>query len=397
MIPVSKAIETIDRNTPMLGSERVELTVSIGRILAEEIVADTDLPPFDRSQMDGYAVRSRDTRKVPVNLLVVGESAAGHGWHNALGRGEAVRIMTGAPVPLGADAVQKLELARELNGIVSLIDPVAKHENVVHKGTEIRKGEVVLRPGIPITPEMIATPAAFGYAKVRVSRRPRVAVIPTGSEIVPASRKPKRDQIRDSNSVMLQAFCDRAGAATTVFENVGDELGHLTATIRTALQDHDMVVTSGGVSVGRYDLTKPAFAQVGAKILFDKVELKPGKPTVFAVRNKKLLFGLPGNPVSAAVTFHLFVRRAIMLMQSAAQPAAEHGFAVLNSPLKGNRLRESYLAARLATSSDGNLIAVPLPSAGSSDLVAFARADALIIVPKAATLAVGDVVDVMFL
>ncbi len=397
MIPIAKALSLITRETRPLGSERAPLGDSVGRILAEDIAADTDLPPFDRSQMDGYAVRSRDTRKVPVDLVVVGEAAAGHGWHHELKRGEAVRIMTGAPVPAGADAVQKLELARELNGLVSLIDPVTKQQNIVLKGTEIRKGEVVLRAGVAITPEMVATPAAFGCAKVKVARRPRVAIIPTGSEIVPIARKPKRDQIRESNSVMLKAFCDRAGAAATVFENVGDDLGKLTEAIRAALHDNDIVVTTGGVSVGKYDLTKPAFGKAGAKILFEKVALKPGKPAVFAVRNKRLLFGLPGNPVSAAVTFHLFVRRAIMLMQSAANPAPERGFAVLNSPLKGHRSRDSYLAARLATSADGKLIAVPLPSAGSSDLVAFARADALVIVPQATTFAADDVIEVLFL
>ena len=397
MISVSKAIRIIERETMPLASERVALTDSIGRVLAENIVADTDLPPFDRAQMDGYALRARDTQKAPVELIVVGESAAGTGWHHELKPGQAVRIMTGAPVPAGADSVEKVELTRELNGVVSLIDAVGKKQNIVKKGAEIRKGEVVLRAGTTITPEMIATPAAFGYAKVRVAKRPRVAVVPTGSEIVPVGRQPKRDQIRDSNSVMLKAFCDRAGAAVTVFQNVGDELDSLTSTVRAALHGHDIVVTTGGVSVGKYDLTKEAFAKAGARLLFEKVALKPGKPAVFAARNKKLLFGLPGNPVSAAVTFHLFVRRAIMLMQSAGNAAAERGFAVLNSLLKGNRSRDTYLPATFAISADGKLIAVPLPSAGSADLVAFARAEALIVIPKALTFAAGDVVDVVFL
>ena len=397
MIPVSKALAAIDENVRNLGTERVALADTIGRVLAENVVADSDLPPFDRSQMDGYALRSRDTRKVPVNLVVVGESAAGNGWHNELNRGEAVRIMTGAPVPAGADSVQRVELARELNGIVSLIDPVPRKQSIVPKGAEIRKGEIVLRSGILITPEMIATPAAFGCAKLKVAKRPRVAIVPTGSELVPVHLKPTRDQIRDSNSVMLKALCDRAGAVTTVYENVGDELGELTRVIRMALKDNDIVVTTGGVSVGKYDLTKLAFGRIGAKVLFEKVALKPGKPAVFAIRNRKVLFGLPGNPVSAAVTFHLFVRRAIMLMQCAATAGAERGFAVLNAPVKGNRLRDSYLAAALATSADGKLVAVPLPSAGSSDLVAFARAEALIVVPKTVTFAEGDVVNVVFL
>ncbi len=397
MITVARAIGLIDREIRHLGTERIALSDAVGRVLAEDIVADSDLPPFDRSQMDGYAVRSRDTRKVPVNLLVVGESAAGKGWHHELKRGEAVRIMTGAPVPSGADSVQKVELTKELNGFVSLIDPVSKKQSIVVKGAEIRKGDIVLRAGTRITAEMIATPAAFGYAKLKVAKHPRISIIPTGSEIVSVGRTPKPDQIRDSNSVMLKVLCEQAGPIPTVYPNVGDNLDDLVNIIKSASQSSDIVVTTGGVSVGKYDLTKEAFSTIGARILFDKIALKPGKPSVFAIRGRKIFFGLPGNPVSAAVTFHLFVRRAIMLMQSAANASSERGFAVLNSPIKGNRLRDTYFPTRLATSADGKLIAVPLPWVGSSDLVAFAKAEALVIVPKGTTFAADDVTEVLFL
>jgi len=397
MIPIAKAIELIDRNIHTLGAERVALADSVGRILAEDIVADTDLPPFDRSQMDGYALIARDTRKVPVDLHIAGESSAGNGWHETLKRGEAVRIMTGAPVPKGADTVQKIELAKELNGCVSFIDRVSKGQFIVPKGSEIRAGEVALRAGEQIRPEMIATLGAFGYAKVKVAKRPRVAIIPTGSEIVEIGKKPERDQIRDSNSVMLKVLCEQAGAIATIHLTVGDKLGNLVTAIKNASKTADIVVTTGGVSVGKYDLTKEALSKIGAAILFDKVALKPGKPAVFATKSRKGFFGLPGNPVSAAVTFQLFVRRAIMLMQSASNVSVERGFAVLNSPIKGNRLRDSYIPARFATAADGKLVAVPLPSVGSSDLVSFARAEALIVVPKGTTFSIDDVVDVLFL
>lgn len=397
MIPVARAIEFIDREIRPLGVERIDLADAVGRILAEDIVADSDLPPFDRSQMDGFALRSRDTRKVPVSLRIVGESAAGSGWHKELKRGEAVRIMTGAPLPAGADTVQKLELTKELNDFVSLIDSVSKGQYIVSKGAEIRNGEIVLHAGERVTPEMIATPAAFGYAKLKVSKRPRVAIVPTGLEIVAVGKKPKRDQIRDSNSLMLKALCEHAGGVVIVYENVSDKLADLEKVIADAMQRADIVVTTGGVSVGKYDLTKEAFARIGAGILFDKVALKPGKPAVFAMRKRKVFFGLPGNPVSAAVTFHIFVRRAIMLMQSAANASAERGFAELNSPLKGSRMRDMYLPARFAAAADGKLIAVPLPWIGSSDLVAFAKTEALVIVPKGTTFAEGDVADVLFL
>ena len=395
MIPVAKALKIIDENIEPLGSERVALVDSLGRILAENIVSDCDLPPFDRSQMDGYALRARDTRHVPVNLRVVGESAAGRGWHKELKHGEAVRIMTGAPIPPGADTVQKIELTKELDGFVSLIDRVIKGQFIVEKGKEIRQGETVVTAGTLVTPELIATPAAFGYSKVRVSKRPRVAILSTGSEIVAVGRKPKRDQIRDSNSILLKSLCEQAGANVVSCECAIDDLAELSRRI-----DHpeaDIVITTGGVSVGKYDLTKEALLQAGGKIYFDKIALKPGKPAVFAKRRRKVFFGLPGNPVSAAVTFYLFVRRAIMLLQSSSDPAMRRGFAALYAPLRGNNSRDLYHPARLASSPDGRLIAVPLAWMGSSDLVAFAHAEALIVVPKTVTYKEGDIADILFL
>lgn len=397
MIPVARAFRIIDQNLYPLGPERIDLPHSVGRILAEDIIADTDLPPFDRSQMDGYAVRSRDTRTVPVDLNVVGESAAGRGWHNVLKRNQAIRIMTGAPVPTGADSVQKIELTKELDGVVSLIDLVPAGQYIVKKGKEIRKGEVVIRRGARITTEMIATPAAFGYSRLKVSRSPRVAIVSTGSEIVEVNKKPRMDQIRDSNSVLLTSLCEQGGAKVQIQMNVGDHLGKLCETIADAATVADIVITTGGVSVGKYDLTKLAFAEIGATVLFDKVALKPGKPAVFAKRKRTVLFGLPGNPVSAAVTFYLFVRRAMMLMQSAAKTELERGFAIMNGPAKGTKLRDVYCPARLATAADGKLIAVPLPWLGSSDLVAFAKTEALVVVPKGTDLETGDVANVLFL
>jgi len=397
MISVGRALKIIDQNLYSLGTERIDLSCAVGRILAEDIVADTDLPPFDRSQMDGYAVRSRDTRKVPVDLKIVGESAAGHGWHKELHKGEAVRIMTGAPVPDGADTVQKIELAKELDGTVSLIDPVPAGQYIVKKGKEIRKGEAVITAGTRLTPEMIATPAAFGYAHVKVSRKPRVAIICTGSEIVDVSKKPKRDQIRDSNSILMRSLCEQTGADVHIQTNVGDELAKLCSTIEEAARISDIVITTGGVSVGKYDLTKLAFSEIGAEILFDKISLKPGKPAVFATRRHRIFFGLPGNPVSAAVTFFLFVRRAMMLMQSATKPALERGFAVMNGRAKGTSLRDVYCPVKLATSPEGKLLAVPLPWLGSSDLVAFASAEALVVIPKRTNLHAGDVAELLFL
>src|ERR1051325_3346425 len=205
MIPISQAIQIVLQQTPKLASEEIALPYVIGRILAEDIVADTDLPPFDRAQMDGYAVRAADVANTPARLKIVGESAAGGGWHEEMKAGEAVRIMTGAPVPAGADAVQQVELTSELNddggiGEVEILQSVEVGRSIVRRADEIKAGETGRRAGEDINAQTIATLASFGYAQVKVGRRPRVAVMATGSELVDVDRKPARDQIRDSHN-----------------------------------------------------------------------------------------------------------------------------------------------------------------------------------------------------
>jgi molybdenum cofactor synthesis domain-containing protein len=295
---------------------------------------------------------------------------------------------------MGADAVQKIELTKEYENIVSLIDAVPKGQFIVEQGAELRKGNIVIASGSIITSESVATPAAFGYSKVKVTKRPKVAIITTGSEIVEVGKKPKRDQIRDSNSVLLMSLCRKANAEIVACGCAGDDLQDLASQITA---EADVIITTGGVSVGKYDLTKQALVNAGAKILFDRVSLKPGKPIVFAKRRKKIFFGLPGNPVSAAVTFYLFVHRALMLLQSAADPAVKRGFARLHAPMRGTRMRDLYHPAKLVSSANGELMAVPLPWAGSSDFVSFAGAEALIVVPKMMTFNEGDVAEVLFL
>ncbi|HRK50566.1 MAG: molybdopterin molybdotransferase MoeA [Blastocatellia bacterium] len=397
MISAQKAMKIIAREATGLGPERIDLHNSVGRVLAEDVVADTDMPPFDRSQMDGYAVVAADTKDVPAVLKLVGESAAGRGWKGRLKAGEAVRIMTGAPLPAGADAVQKIELTREADGTVIIDKPTAKGRFVVPKGKEVAKGKVVLRRGERLTASNIAVPAAFGYAKLKVSKRPRVAILATGTEIVPIAKRPKPDQIRNSNSLMLATLCQAAGAETVIRPTVGDKLADLTAAIASAARSADLVITTGGVSVGKYDLTKEAIAGLGAEIFFEKVKLKPGKPTVFARMKRSYFFGLPGNPVSAAVTFHLFVRRALMLMQSASAIDLPSGFAIVEGEANGTRERDSYLPAIVATDANGRLLAVPLRWHGSSDFIGFASAEALVRIPAGGSLTSGEVCEVLFL
>jgi len=399
MISVAEAIQIVRQQTHTLPVEQVSLPHALGRVLAKDIVADSDLPPFDRSQMDGYAVRAVDAEAAPVRLRIVGESAAGRGWHNQLEEGQAVRIMTGAPVPAGADSVQQVELAHELKDgtVVELLESVEAGKSIVKRGAEIQAGETVLTAGTMINAAMMAVLAAFGYATVNVFRRPRVAVLATGTELVSVDQKPGQDQIRDSNNYSIAAYAELAGATIERMPLTGDETSLLKNEIAKAAENCDVIVTSGGVSMGVYDVTKAALRELNAELFFERVALRPGKPTVFArLPNGTLAFGLPGNPVSVAVTFNLFARTSLLAMQGATEPALKRETAVLARKVKGTADRESYLPVQLTTNDDGELIAFPLKWGGSSDFVAFALTTALAIVPAGSkAVEAGSLVNVV--
>src|SRR6267378_2104867 len=236
MISISDATSLVLQHTTALSVESVNLSEALNRVLAEDIIADCDLPPFDRAQMDGYAVRAADVATTPAQLRIVGESAAGRGWHHEMKAGEAVRIMTGAPVPAGADAVQQVELTRESDDaqFVEILNPVDAGRSIVRRASEIKMGETVLRAGEDINAAMIATLASFGYAEVKVGRKPRVAIMATGSELVDVDQKPGRDQIRDSNNYTLAAYAKLSGATAERLPLAGDDTEELKKQIAAA-------------------------------------------------------------------------------------------------------------------------------------------------------------------
>lgn len=401
MIPLKKALKLVERTIPRLGNERVALRDAVGRYLAEDIVADGDQPPFDRSMMDGFAVVAADVANAPATLRIVGESAAGRGWHHEMKRGEAVRIMTGAPVPAGADTVQRVELTRsyfnDAKEFVEILESGKKGMSIVKKGSEIRRGKRLFVAGDKVTPQNIAALAAFGYAKALVAKRPRVAIFGTGTEIVEIGKKPGADQIRNSNSITLAALSASFGATAEIFPNAKDDLASLKKQIKSAVRGRDILITTGGVSVGKYDLTKAALTDLGAEIFFEKVALKPGKPVIAARLGKTLVFSLPGNPVSAAVTFYLFVRAAIIGMQGVKTTSLRPGTATLAAAVKGASDRRTFAAARLENDANGRLIAIPLRGKGSSDLVSFARAEALIDVGIGSRAEAGEIVPIFYI
>jgi len=397
MITVDDAIRIVLERIEPLGSETIALEQAHGRVLAEDVRADIDLPPFDRARMDGYALRSSDVRTAPVKLRVIGEIAAGAQFDHDLNAGEAIKIFTGAPVPSGADAVQKVEVTRANGTSVEILESVTPGQFITPRASEIAAGEVITTPGREIGPAELAVLASFGYAQVRVGRRPRVAVISTGSELVDVARKPDAAQIRNSNTYTIGAYAERAGAIVDDLGTVEDTSEATRDALIRAADNRDIVITSGGVSMGDYDLVKASLIEIGAEVFFDKVSIRPGKPTVFARRDKTFFFGLPGNPVSTSVTFNVFARPAIRKMQGDATPLLRFVRARLARSLKDASSRRSYLPARFSIE-DGQAMVEALKWGGSSDLVAFMKATALIVVPEDVhEIKAGELVDVVVL
>ena len=403
MLRIEDALNLMLDRTPLLAAEDIPLAQATNRILRRDAVSDLDLPPFDRARMDGYAVRAADVAGAspdhPAQLRGIGEAAAGQAFAGRIGAGEAVRIMTGAPVPAGADAVQKIEVIRVLDDqtTIEIQEPVTPGQFITPRGSEARAGEVMVAAGERITPAVAAVLASFGYARVTVARRPRLALLSTGSELVEVEDQPGPSQIRNSNTYSLGGYARAAGAEVLSAGIVRDDFEATCRAIAEAAAQTDVVMLSGGVSMGDYDLVKPALRELGAEVYVERVAMHPGKPTVFARLGETVIFGLPGNPVSVAVAFHLFARPALLKMQGAREIQLPRIRAYAARAVKGAPPRRSHQPARLVIE-QGRAQAEPLKWSGSSDLVAFMRADALIVVPEdRKSLDEGELVEVMML
>ena len=379
MIPVEEALEIVLREAGALPNVEVALDDALSRVLGEDVASDLDLPPFDRAAMDGYALRAVDVAGAPSALEIVGEVRAGQWPDLTVGPGQAVRIMTGAPLPPGADSVQQVEETQPLDEFrVTIRSPVAAGANVAPRGSEVRAGDVVLGRGRVIDPSAIAVLASAGKSRVRVARRPVVALLVTGDEIVDASLTPAPGQIRNSNGPAVAAQARLAGATVCLLGVAPDRQDAIAQALGAGL-GADVLVVSGGVSAGDYDLVEPALLELGATFFFTRVAVKPGAPLVFGRRSGTLVFGLPGNPVSAQVTFDLFVRPALLKMQGATVVSRPRVAVALLAPLRNRSGRTSYQPARVRFEG-GRLVARPLRSMGSGDLAAHARANALVVI-----------------
>lgn len=373
LLDIATARERVLAAVRPLGSEALALAEALGRVLAVDLAAAEDLPPFDSSAMDGYAVIAGSGGE----LDIVDESRAGHPAGRALGAGQAIAISTGALIPEGADAVVPVERVQVQDGRVT-VPETSPGANVRRAGDDVHRGEPVLRAGSILGPAELAVAASLGHARVQCGVRPRVAVLSTGDELVEPGRPLGPGQIRNSNTVGLAAQAAEAGAEVVSSQIVRDRLEATTEALRSALDSADVVCVSGGVSVGPHDHVKDALSALGVEEVFWRVALKPGKPTWFGTRNHQLVFGLPGNPVSAMVTFHLFARPALRAL-AGAQPEETRATAVLDTPLPRNPGRDEVVRCRLRAAEDGWHVA-PTKDQGSHVLTSMLGAEAFALV-----------------
>lgn len=377
LISVSDARRLVLRTATTLDSERVAVASALHRVLAEDVAAAGDVPPFPCSAMDGYAIHAGATGRT---LSVVGESRAGTPFSGAIGSGEAVRISTGGAVPGDADAVIRQEDVNAQDGrIVTLVD-VGAGEHVRHAGEDMRAGTTVLKAGTVLAGPELAAAISAGLAALTVARRPRVSIFCTGDELREPGEPLDPGEIYNSNGPMLAALATRVGGIAAPAQRLPDDRAATEAGLAAALEQADVVIVTGGVSVGPHDHVKPALAALGVVEIFWGVALQPGKPTWFGARERQLVFGLPGNPVSAAVTFSLFARPALAALQGATLPPPHPAQAVLAEPVARNRTREQAVRVRLAEQ-DGTILATPNGPQGSHIVTSLIGADALAMIP----------------
>jgi len=374
--------------------ETVPLGRARDRVLAEDVMADRDYPPFNRSTRDCYAVPAADVGSAPATLDCRGAVRAGAHLEGEVGAGQCIEIMTGAPVPAGADAVVMLEHTRAEGGRVDVLRAVESGANVVRQGSEAGVGTAVIRRGRRLGAGEMGLLASVGKARVRVGVPPRVAILPTGDEIVPVEQAPEWFQIRNSNAVTLAAQVAAAGGIPVELPIAPDKKSALRRLIEQSLKA-DVVLLSGGVSAGKYDFVEEVLGELGGEFFFQGVAIRPGKPLVFGRVREKFFFGLPGNPVSTYVTFELFVRTALAMLQGGEFACPVFLRARLGSSFRQRHGLTAFMPARVALEGADPVVEL-VGWQGSGDLVGVAAANCFLVVhPSQTDLAAGDWVDVL--
>jgi molybdopterin molybdotransferase len=379
------------------GTESVGLLSSLGRVLAQQVVADRDFPPFRRAMRDGYAVRAADLAHLPVTLQVVGEIKAGAAVEDVpleIAPGQAAGIMTGAPGPNGADAVVMIEYTNLKEDRVTITRGVASGDNIVPIGSEAGKGQTLLQPGIPMDYATIGLAASVGLGSISVYRRPRVAILSTGDELVEIDQQPGPHQIRNSNSYSLAAQVEAAGGEANILTVARDERSHLRTLLEQGLQS-DLLLLSGGVSMGKYDLVEQVLDDLGAEFFFTGAQIQPGRPVVFGRARERYFFGLPGNPISTMVTFELFAKAMLEALAGMTPRPLQFLHARLKAELTVKTGLKRFLPGFLSGEFENGEVKLA-GWHGSGDVAAMGRSNCYIVIPEdRAKFAAGEWVAVM--
>lgn len=381
MLNVKEASEIILKNIVRQESVSVNLEEALGKILASDVTSDVDMPPFNRSMMDGYALNAQDAQLTPAKLRIVGFISAGSFPKFTLEPGQAAKIMTGAPLPDGADAVREIEKTQlsETGLHIEILESVKPGQNLVKQATEVAAGEIVLTAGTYIHPSVIGLLASVGKYEVEIFRPPEVSILSTGDELVDPHILPLQGQIRNSNSFFMHALCKKMGLQTKMLGIAKDDENALRKKIILGLHS-DVLLITGGVSMGDHDYVKDVFDELGFEIQFEKVAIKPGKPTVFAKKDKKIIFGLPGNPVSCATVFEILVRPALRKMMGFPVYPDALVKATITQYFANKTKRENYHPC-VTWYEDGQFFCRPLITKGSGDVVAFSRGNSYLLCP----------------
>jgi molybdopterin molybdotransferase len=379
-LSVEEAIAHILNGVIPLDSEQSHLIDAHGRILASDVAARLTQPPFAASAMDGYAVRLADITTLPATLAVVGEAAAGSGYQATLNPGEAVRILTGAPVPPGCNAIVIQENANRAGPVLTIREGCPDPAHIRPKGGDFTSGQILLHAGRTLDARALTLAAASGHALLSVRRRPRVAILATGDELVPPGTLPGPDQIVSSNPIGLAALVRAFGGEPILLGIAPDNLADIVDHLERA-SNADIIVTTGGASVGDHDLVGPAFEQLGVKLDFWKLAMRPGKPMLFGRLGRQRLLGLPGNPVSALITARVFLSPLIDALLGKPTSQNKPQMALLSAALEANGPRQHYMRAVFNDGSGNTPTVAPVSNQDSSLLVPLAEANALIVRP----------------
>ena len=380
MITFEQALKCILDNTRILPKERVRVENSVGRILIEDVYSTIEMPPFNKSAMDGYALKAVDIKNVPVKLKNIGLIQAGQMFRKKAGRGECVKIMTGAALPQGADTVVMVEDTKQYGAQVEINRTLKRGKNVCVQGEDIKKGQKLLNKGMVLSTSDVAVLATTGRQYIKVIKEPKVALLNTGGEIVPTGRRLKKRQIYNSNGPQFLALLKADRLNTTFLGIAKDRPAELKRAVRKGLE-YDVFLISGGVSMGDYDLVPEVLKSLGVKEVFHGVKTKPGRPLLFATKKNSIVFGIPGNPVSNFLVYYIYIRPALYKMRGYGRCEPKFAEGIVMEPFRHKPGRRHFVPVKIFKKGARRYLS-PVKSHGSADILALSKADGFMVVSE---------------